>query len=130
MSDDERAIREVQSVWFDASAKGDLSRVLSLMAEDVVFLVAGRPPFGRDEFAASFSANAKQVQMSGSAEFEEVVVVGDVAYARGRLAVSVTPMAGGSPKRLAGYTLTVFRKQPDGRWVLARDANLLTQVPA
>jgi ketosteroid isomerase-like protein len=27
--------------------------------------------------------------------------------------------------RLTGYTLTVFRKQPDGRWVLIRDANLL-----
>jgi ketosteroid isomerase-like protein len=25
----------------------------------------------------------------------------------------------------SGYTLTIMRKQPDGRWVLARDANLL-----
>ena len=25
----------------------------------------------------------------------------------------------------AGYTLTILRKEPDGRWVLARDANLL-----
>ncbi len=127
MSDDERAIREVQAAWMDASAKGDLPRVLSLMAEDVVFLVAGRPPFGREEFAASFAAGSQKAQISGSAEFEEVVVVGEVAYARGKLAMSVTPLDG-AVKKLAGYTLTVFRKLADGRWVLARDANLLTPV--
>jgi len=128
MSDDERAIRAVQAEWFDATAKGDLPRVLSLMAEDVVFLTPGQPPFGRDKFAAGFTAGSQQAQISGSGEYEEVVVVGEVAYARARLSVSVTPKSGGSPKRLAGYTLTVFRKLPDGRWVLARDANLL--VPA
>jgi hypothetical protein len=26
----------------------------------------------------------------------------------------------------SGYTLTILQKQPDGRWLLARDANLLT----
>jgi ketosteroid isomerase-like protein len=25
----------------------------------------------------------------------------------------------------AGYTLTILRKEADGRWVLARDANLV-----
>jgi uncharacterized protein (TIGR02246 family) len=130
MSDDERAIRELQAAWFDATAKGDLPRVLSLMAEDVVFLTPGQPPFGRDKFAAGFTAGAQQAQISGSGEYEEVIVVGDVAYARARLSVTVTPLAGGSPKRLAGYTLSVFRKLADGRWVLARDANLIAPVPA
>jgi ketosteroid isomerase-like protein len=27
--------------------------------------------------------------------------------------------------RRSGYMLTLFRKNPDGRWLLARDANLL-----
>jgi len=30
--------------------------------------------------------------------------------------------------RRAGYTLTVFRRQPDGRWLLWRDANLMAAV--
>ena len=25
----------------------------------------------------------------------------------------------------SGYTLTILRKEPDGRWLLVRDANLL-----
>jgi ketosteroid isomerase-like protein len=28
----------------------------------------------------------------------------------------------------SGYTLTILRKQPDGNWVIARDANLLMPV--
>jgi ketosteroid isomerase-like protein len=38
----------------------------------------------------------------------------------------MTPSGGGTPMRRSGYTLTILRKEPDGRWVLARDANLLT----
>jgi ketosteroid isomerase-like protein len=46
------------------------------------------------------------------------------------LRISVTPSGANAVQR-AGYTLTILRKQPDGRWVLARDANLLTpQDPA
>jgi len=32
----------------------------------------------------------------------------------------------GAAIRLTGHSLSVLRKQPDGRWVMARDANLLT----
>jgi uncharacterized protein (TIGR02246 family) len=128
MGKDEQAIRAVQSAWLDATANGDLSRLLSLMADDIVFLTPGRAPFGRDEFATAFSAGLQQVRIRGDGEFEEVVVVGEVAYARGRLSVSVTPVAGGQAKRLAGYTLSVFRKRPDGAWILARDANLVLPV--
>jgi len=31
----------------------------------------------------------------------------------------------GKPVRRSGYTLTILRKERDGRWRLARDANLL-----
>jgi ketosteroid isomerase-like protein len=35
---------------------------------------------------------------------------------------------GGAPLRRAGPTLTILRKEADGRWRLARDANLMTKV--
>ena len=56
------------------------------------------------------------------------MVVGEVAYTLSRDSLSVTPRAGGEAMQLAGHALTVWRKQPDGRWVLARDANLLSPV--
>lgn len=124
MCPDEQAIRDLQQAWFTATIDKDLPAILQLMAEDVVFLTPGRPPFGRDEFIAGFEA-MRQMPMQCSGSMEEVILHGDIAYARAKLSVTVTP-PNGEPKRLAGYTLSVYRKLADGRWVLARDANLLT----
>lgn len=128
MDHDESAIRAVQSDWFRVTASGDVARLRTLVADDVVFLTRGRPPLGLEEFVAEFEAGLRQVRISCDGEYEEVVVAGDVAFARGRLAVAVTPLSGEPVKRLAGYTLSVFRRRADGKWVLARDANLLSPV--
>jgi uncharacterized protein (TIGR02246 family) len=128
MGPDEREIREVHSTWIDAVNAGDLVRLLTLMADDVVFLNPGRAPFGRDGFSAAFSAAHQQARIRCISELEEVVVVGEVAYTRSRDSISVTPRAGGNATRMAGHRLTVYRKQPDGRWLLARDAHTLSPV--
>jgi uncharacterized protein (TIGR02246 family) len=44
MDTNEQAIRELVARWHRATAAGDVDTVLGLMSEDVVFLVAGRPP--------------------------------------------------------------------------------------
>ena len=128
MGPDEREIREVHSTWIDAVNAGDLSGLLTLMADDVVFLGPGQSPVGRDGFAANFSAAHQQVRIRCISELEEVVVVGEVAYTRSRDALSVTPRAGGEATQLAGHRITVYRKQSDGRWLLARDAHTLSPV--
>jgi uncharacterized protein (TIGR02246 family) len=127
MGPDERAVRELHSVWIDAVNAGDLARLLTLMADDVVFLSPGQAPFGQDGFSAGFSAAHQRARIQCISELEEVVVVGDVAYTRSRDSLSVTP-GDGEEARLAGYRITIHRKQPDGRWVLARDAHTLSPV--
>jgi uncharacterized protein (TIGR02246 family) len=126
MSPDERAIRDLVSKWMTATKAGDTATVLGLMTDDVVFMVPGREPFGKDAFAKA-SEGMAGMSMEGTSEIHELAVLGDIAYARTQLAVTMTP-AGGAPVKRAGWTLTIFRKQPDGRWLLARDANLLTKV--
>lgn len=128
MGSDERQIRELHSNWIDAVNAGDLARLLTLMADDAVFLNPGRAPFGRAEFSANFSAAQREVQIRCVSELEEVVVASEVAYTRSRDALSVTPCDGGEATQLAGHRITVYRKQPDGRWLLARDAHTLTPV--
>ena len=128
MGPDERAIREVHSTWIDAVNAGDLVCLLSLMADDVVFLNPGQAPFGRDGFSPGFSAAHQQTRINCISELEEVVVVGEVAYTRSRDSLSAVPRAGGETMLLAGDRLTVYRKHPDGRWLLARDAHTLSPV--
>jgi ketosteroid isomerase-like protein len=52
-------------------------------------------------------------------------VSANTACTRTRLAVAITT-PDGKVSRARGYTLSFFRKQADGLWLLARDANLLT----
>lgn len=127
MSEDERAIRDLVATWMRASQAGDLQTVLSLMAEDALFMVPGREPFGKEAFAAMSQAMG-DVRLERTAEIRELRVLGDWAYLTNAITVTATP-PGGAPMRRAGYTLTILRKEPDGRWLLARDANLLTPVP-
>lgn len=128
MSADERQIREVHSTWIDAVNAGDLDRLLTLVADDVVFLNPGQEPFGRAGFSANFSAAQGQVQIRCVSELEEIVVASEVAYTRSRDALSVAPHGGGEATQLAGHRMTVYRKQPDGRWLLARDIHTLSAV--
>ena len=128
MGPDERAIRAVHLTWIDAVNAGDLGRLLTLTADDVVFLNPGKAPFGRDGFSAGFSAAHQQLRIDCRSELEEVVVVGEVAYTRSRDTLSVAPRAGGEAEQFAGHRMTVYRKQPDGRWLLARDAHTVSPV--
>jgi uncharacterized protein (TIGR02246 family) len=123
MTDDEHVIRELVATWMAASQRGDLQTVLSLMTDDVVFMVPGREPFGKEAFAEN-SKSMGDVRMEGTSEIRELQVLGDWAYLRNHIRITMTSPAGTAMRR-AGYTLTILRKD-SGQWRLARDANLLT----
>ena len=128
MSSDEREIRTAHSIWIDSVNAGDLARLLTLVAEDVVFLTPGQVPCGREGFSSNFTAAHQQMRICCTSELEEVIIVGEVAYTRSRDALSLTPRAGGKEARLAGHRMTVYRKQRDGRWLLSRDVHTLSAV--
>lgn len=123
MTDDERAIRELVSTWMRASQSGDVDTVLSLMADDVIFMAPGREPFGKDVFRAA-SEGMKNVRLTGSSDVREINVLGDWAFIRNYMEIAITSPEGGAMRR-SGYTLSILRKQSDGKWRLWRDANLV-----
>ena len=131
MQNDEQEIRELVSRWMAASKAGDVDTVLSLMADDVVFLVPGQPVMRRADFASKARAQSGRdaPQIDGSSEIQEIEVHGERAYMWTKLTVVVTPPGGAAPITRAGHTLTILRKE-NGKWRLARDANLLATVPS
>jgi uncharacterized protein (TIGR02246 family) len=126
MTSDETAIHELIATWMRASAAGDLDTVLGLMTDDVVFMVPGSEPFGKGMFAAA-AATMKSANLEGTSEVRELQVNGDWAFARSFVQVAMTPPRG-EPARRAGWVLSILRKGDDGRWRIARDANLLSRV--
>jgi uncharacterized protein (TIGR02246 family) len=127
MSEDERAIRRLIETWMQATRDGDVDTVLSLMTEDVVFMVPGAEPFGREAFEKA-SRSMAGMRIEGTSEIAELQVLGDWAFIRNHLDIAVSP-PGKEAVRRGGYTLTLLRKGADGGWRLARDANLLTTSP-
>lgn len=124
MTDDERAIGELVERWMEASEAGDTAAVLELMTDDVLFIVPGREPFGKAEFRAA-SESMAGLRMDGRAEIREMEVMGDRAWIRNHIDLTLTP-GDGEPLRRSGYTLTILRRGEDGRWRLFRDANLVS----
>jgi uncharacterized protein (TIGR02246 family) len=123
-TDDERAIRNLVSDWMAASKARDAEKALSLMADDVLFTVPGQQPFGKDAFRAMSEAT-KGVEMEGTADILELEIRGDWAWLRNYIDITVTPPGGASVRR-SGYTLSILRKESDGRWLLFRDANFVS----
>lgn len=125
MSDDEQAIRHLVETWMTATKAGDTETVLGLMADDAVFIVPGHEPFGKQAFKAA-SEGQKDARLDGKNDIREIKVLGDWAYMRNYIDMTMM-LPGGQIMRRSGYTLTILRKTADGRWLLARDANLLSE---
>jgi uncharacterized protein (TIGR02246 family) len=126
MNADEQAIRSLVETWLEATAAGDVPKVLELMDDDVVFLGPGRPPMrGKDSFAAASRAVEGRMRVDGTADIQEIRVFGDWAYCWNHLTLTMHPVDGGAPTHLSGPALSVLRKKADGNWVISRDANMV-----
>ena len=130
MPSDEDQIRELVQTWLSATRAGDTDKVLSLMTEDAVFLIPGREPMSKAEFASlsRVPPGGPRPKFEGVSDIHEIQVSADMAYAWSKLSVAITPPGASQPMERSGHTLTVFRRVA-GKWLLARDANLLSPVP-
>ena len=121
--DDERQIRKLIDSWIAASNARNLPALMDMMTDDVVFMTPGRGPFGKAEFAAD-SQRMKSVTIDARAQVQEIEVFGPRAYIRNHIQVELTS-PGQAPRRMSGYAMSILRKEADGRWRIARDANLV-----
>jgi uncharacterized protein (TIGR02246 family) len=129
MNADEQEIRALVSRWLEATRAGEVDTVLDLMTDDAVFLVAGQPPMDKSIFAAAAraQAGANAPSVEGKSDIREIRIMGEWAYLWTWLSVSITFQDGRPAMARAGHGLSILRKE-NGRWRVARDANLLMPV--
>jgi uncharacterized protein (TIGR02246 family) len=120
---DEKQIRDLVATWARASQVSDAATLDELIDPDILFHRPGMEPFGREGFLDHVRRNAGNVKIEVRADVVEVHVSGDLAFARTKLDVHVTPQ-GKETMHRSGYALGVYRRGPDGSWRLWRDANL------
>lgn len=122
-TDDKQAIREMVDTWLEASKRNDVTTLLNLLADDVLFITPGKEPFGKEQFAAG-NEGMDEMKMEAAIDIKEIEVVGEWAWMRSFLRVTFTP-PDGDPNKLSGHILTILQKRPDGQWVIKRDANFV-----
>jgi uncharacterized protein (TIGR02246 family) len=125
--DVEQEIRQVMDEWRRLTAQGDLDGLLALTTYDVVFLTPGNPPIRRKEFAEGFRQVSAKARIESTQDVRDIRVSGDIAYAWSELSVVLTPNDDAGKKwENSGHVLSVFHRSATGKWLLARDANLMT----
>jgi uncharacterized protein (TIGR02246 family) len=112
MQNDEKAIHDLVDSWLAASKQGDLATLRDLMTDDVIFMVPGKEPFGKEAFRAS-GGERKNVLVEGTSDIQEIKVHGDWAWMRNRLKVTIKP-PDGKPVVHSWYTLTILQKNRTG----------------
>ena len=71
MQNDEQAIRNLVDTWLAAASRGDVATMLNLLADDVLFIVPGKEPFGKKEFAAA-NQQMKDLKVDARIEILEI----------------------------------------------------------
>ena len=118
---DEEAIKalieEVQVCYND----GDPARLMALWADDGVSMPPGVPALSG---MAAIMASEERGMAENSYELviaiEEVVVLGDWAFARGTYTNTLIATAGGEPFPQDGKWMFIPQRQGDGSWKIAR----------
>ena len=75
MHPDEQTIRQNIATWLAATLAGDSDRLLSLLADDVIFLAPGQTPMNKATFAAA-QAGLASFQLQLNCEIQEVQLMG------------------------------------------------------
>jgi ketosteroid isomerase-like protein len=126
------AISAFNVQYLKAINAGDINALSALTDDDHIAIVPGRPPLlGK---AANVAANGGLYQRFTIVENwtpVETVIDGNLAYQRGSFTVAATAKAGVTARPVggAGTFLRIYRRQPDGSWIMTRDM-FNTEQPA
>ena len=109
--------------YLKAINDGDIAALGALTDEDHIALPPGSAPLvGK---AANVAVNGRIYQQSRIEEHwtpVETVIDGNLAYQRGSFTAAATPKtAGGTARAISGSFLRIYRRQPDGSWIMTRD---------
>jgi uncharacterized protein (TIGR02246 family) len=120
--DPEDAIRRVSLRLLAAVNAADVAGVLAVWAADGVLMPPHHPPVrGRAALAEYFRAVFARAELTFRFTSSVVEVLGAGAVERLSYAARAIPRGGGEAVAEEGTGLHVYRRAPDGTWLLAQD---------
>jgi uncharacterized protein (TIGR02246 family) len=118
---DATAIRAQVDQFVAAWNVADNATIGSLIADDVILMQPDGPALqGHDAILATIAEAYDIAMMQQSATVDEVIVMGDYAYARGTWNLDPTPAAGADVPAANGKWSTLSQRGLDGAWQMSR----------
>ncbi len=120
---DEEAIRQVLHDFLRPFEDGDVESMLEYYADDMVWMFPNSPTDATKAAARDFyqSAFDRGTFTDNEVKVHEIEVVGEWAFARVTAQGRFTPHGEQQGPIRGSRHLTLFRKQSDGGWKIARD---------
>jgi len=119
---DEQAIEQNQATFVERGNAGDMDGVMMCCTGGVVMMPPNAPAIvGADAVRSWFAEFFEQFTADMTTTTEDLIVDGDLAYARRSFAWTLTPKAGGEPIRESGKFVMIYRRDEGGTWKAALD---------
>jgi uncharacterized protein (TIGR02246 family) len=118
------AIENTNPRFLDAFKRGDKAAMLAYYTEDAVVMMPNQPASrGRAAIDQSYTEFLSQMSYKdGGVRTQDVMVSGDLAVETGTYTWTLTMKSGGEISDNGKY-VTVWKRQADGSWKIARDIN-------
>lgn len=121
-TEDEQKVTQVGEREISAFSAGDIAGNLAVMTEDIVLMPANEPMRkGKEAMRAWLEGVHNKFTFDVRYIESNVEVFGNTAIERYVGAGRVTPKAGGAPIEDRFKGIHVYRRQPDGSWLIAQD---------
>ena len=119
---DLQAIDRVREAHVASLNQGNVDAWVGVFSEDGVQMPPNAPAnVGRAMIRAWSHAFMDPFRLEFALSVDEVEIAGDWAFERGGYRVALHPKAGGHTFRDEGKYLTLYERQTDGQWGIARD---------
>lgn len=116
------AIDKVRLDFNAAFNAGNAQAIGNLIDDNGIWLPPGQASItGKDNIAARYVKYFAKVRSKFELKPGNIQTCGAWAFISGDFTRDDTPKAGGTVKQYSGHYLFVLKKQPDGKWKIARD---------
>ena len=117
------AIRATDTAFSSAAAAGNGAGLAALYLPDAHLMPPNATAIrGREAIGKFWGGLVGAYRVQATVTSEEIEGYGDLAYARGRYTMDLTPKGkAGPPAHDQGKFLEILRRQPDGSWRYAVD---------
>ena len=115
------------SLWAEYYTAGDLDALMTLYTDDVIVALHGQPAlYGKEAVREYFSTRIGKADTEFELDYELEEIHGDIAYIISKYWLVAKDRETGNVYKDAGRSLLVYKRGPDGNWLIAADIDQAT----